>query len=85
MTGDDRAHDPTERYDVDEFLRQLRDDDLKFVADYFEMVLKDYDAGEFPEGSDNRYWDVEEETDISRFIDLAIMFGVEWERDENYD
>lgn len=66
--------------DVDEFIEYVEEvsgDDK--LATYFEMMVEDYEDGQFTESG--RYFEFNGE-DISSIIDLSVIFGTVWERDD---
>jgi len=67
---------------IDDFLEHCKENGAEDAAQFFEMVLLDYYKGDQSIGShDDRYFTVEG-TDVSGLVELSIIFGTIWERED---
>ena len=73
--------------DPQEFISYLKgqySDDKEGLGEYLELLYEDYYNDNLTDS--NRYYEMEEkEVDIGTFIDLAVIFGFVWERDDPSD
>lgn len=77
------------RDDTQAYLEYLDEQGASDVADYLGILYDDYYDGNLT-GSDryftiDTYEGVEVDMDIAWLIDIAVMFGWVWEREDPYD
>jgi len=67
------------REDTETFIEYLAENDGDLLAEYFRLLKEDYYNDELV-GSD-RYFQFGS-TDIHHIVDLAVIFGMVWERED---